>query len=156
MLKAIVALGARGEMGLGNGLPWSVPGDLRYFKEKTYGCTVVMGRNTYESIGKPLPGRVNVILTRKHDYFAPGCITINHPEDIFTSLLVRRHIYVIGGLQVYKAYMDYVDELFITRINHVFEADTFWDIPLKQFVLAGTNPRSDANYSYSFETHRRL
>lgn len=108
-------------IGDGDRLPWDVPGDLAHFRWLTIGHTVIMGRKTYESIGKALPGRRNIVLTRNVNYVAPDCSVINE----LTPRLYKR-AFLIGGAEIYREYMTWVTEMHITHIHGVYEGDTYF------------------------------
>lgn len=126
MIIAIAAHDDEWGIGKNNGIPWRCKEDFKHFKETTKGHKVVMGRKTWESLPKkPLPDRINIVLTRQKDYKADGAIIsddIVWPDDGET-------IYVMGGLEVYREYAPYLDELLLTRIPGKYDCDTFWDIP---------------------------
>lgn len=115
-------------IGKDGGIPWKLSSDMKRFKELTTGQTIVMGRNTYESIGRPLPNRVNIVITRNRDYSAEGCI-IAH--DIEESIKLAREIdttnlMVIGGNEIYRNFMTIADELLLTFVLGAFDGDTFF------------------------------
>lgn len=128
MLSAIVAIARNGVIGKDNGLPWHYPEDLRYFKEKTQGHTVVMGRNTYESIlsslKKPLPNRKSVLLTRQpENYSDVECYS--SVEDFLQMYKdSKEEIFVIGGATIYREFLPFLDRLYITWIERDVEGDT--------------------------------
>lgn len=120
-------MGENGEIGLNNKLPWHLPSDLKYFKEVTMDKMVVMGRKTYESIGRPLPGRVNVVLTRDRDFTAEGVWIYNSVSQLLKDT-PDSELFVIGGSTIYKIFMPHADKLYITHVNGRFQADSFVDI----------------------------
>ncbi len=145
-------------IGNNNSLPWKLPVDLTYFKKITMGRTVIMGRKTYESIGKPLPGRKNVILTRDKSYKANGCIVLNSITDTL-AFGIDEEVFVIGGAEIYSQFLPYAQGLYITKINDSFEGDTYfneidfdeWELNYKK---AGV--RDDKNpYEYYFLKYSR-
>lgn len=123
MISLIVAMDKNGLIGRDNQLPWNLPSDLKYFKEVTSGGIVVMGRKTYESIGRPLPNRDNIILTRDRDYKADGCIVVHGVEEINHQ---DKEVFVIGGNEIFKLFLDQASKLYITHIEHEFEGDTYF------------------------------
>jgi dihydrofolate reductase len=123
MLSIIVAIDINNAIGNKNKLPWKLPEDLRYFKKVTEGKTVVMGRKTYESIGKPLPNRENIILTRDHDYVADGCTVIHSKDELFHE---GKSVFVIGGSEIFKLFLNDIDKMYITHIQDVFDADSYF------------------------------
>ena len=132
-LKAIVAMDPNGAIGRDGGLPWHYPADLRFFKRTTRGNTVVMGRRTWASIGRPLPERLNIVLTRRGELedassSGTGVITVGSVDDALRAHADRGQgdLYVIGGAQVYAAFAPRIDEWIVTRIPEPVEgADTF-------------------------------
>lgn len=134
-LAIIVAAARNGVIGCNNQLPWHLPQDLKYFKAVTFGKPVIMGRKTYESIGRPLPGRTNIVITRDSQWgAAEGVIVVNSIEKAlaaaekvleFTSLTVDEAI-VIGGAEIYRATLGLADKVYLTRIGRDFEGDTWF------------------------------
>lgn len=105
-------------IGRGGDLPWHLPEDLAFFKRTTSGHPIVMGRKTYESIGRPLPKRQNIVLTRDREWSAEGITVIHDPTDLQNLDLQDPHVFIIGGAQIYTAFLDHLDDLLI---SHVFE-----------------------------------
>lgn len=126
MISFLLALDRNNLIGKDNSLPWHLPADLKYFKETTMGKTIVMGRKTYESIGKPLPGRKNIVLTRDLNYKAEGCSVVHSPEDVLKGEQLGDEIFVIGGDAVFKAFEPYVSRLYLTKIDYEFDGDTYF------------------------------
>ena len=147
----IVAVANNNIIGNKGDLPWHLPPDLKYFKEVTTGKTVVMGRKCYESIGKPLPNRKNVILTRDVNFAAPCCTIINNPEDIDLT-----DAFIIGGSEVYNLYLDKCDYLYLTRIFEHFQGDTFLNLDMtnwEPYKISGLKEYGDIKYR--FEVYRK-
>ncbi len=120
----IVAIDSKRGIGKAGTIPWKLPADLAYFKDKTTGHTVVMGRKTYESIGRPLPNRKNIILTRDREFQAPdGCAVIYSVDEIRSF---DGDVYIIGGSEVYGLFLPKADAIFITEVEGDFSADTFF------------------------------
>jgi len=124
MISLIVAMDEQGLIGRDNQLPWHLPADLRYFKQTTMGRPVVMGRKTFESIGKPLPGRRNVIVTRNRSYAAAGCEIIHSLADMPGG--GEDEVFVIGGAELFAAMLPLADRLYLTRIRETFAGDTYF------------------------------
>jgi dihydrofolate reductase len=123
-ISMIVAMGQNNEIGRDNQLLWNIPSDLKHFKRTTIGKTVVMGRKTYESIGKSLPNRENIVLSRKLNPNIKGCFQISNINDVFGY---NEDIFVIGGQQVYELFLPYIEQLYITHVDEEFEdADTYF------------------------------
>lgn len=130
MIAAIIATGNNGEIGISDSLPWKLSDDLKTFKETTLGHAVIMGRKTHESIGRALPDRMNIVITRNPDYKAPGCIVVGSLSQAVAKARGNR-VFIIGGAQVYKEAFSkgIVDEVIWTEVDGDFpEADTFVDV----------------------------
>ena len=121
---ALVAMADNGVIGRGNGLPWRLPDDLRRFKAITTGHTVLMGRRTHETIGRPLPERRNLVLTRDRNWSAPGCEVIHSPDEALKSVGDSGRLFVIGGSQVYLACWSFVNRMELTEVHADLEGDT--------------------------------
>ncbi|MFC0469643.1 dihydrofolate reductase [Halalkalibacter kiskunsagensis] len=126
MISFVVAMDRNRLIGKENQLPWHLPADLAYFKKVTTGHTIVMGRKTYESIGRPLPKRKNVVLTRSKDYEAEGCEVVHDIFEVLQMAKQEDECFVIGGTEVFKLFWDYVDRLYVTYIDENFDGDTFF------------------------------
>ena len=113
-------------IGQGNRLPWRLPADMKHFRRHTLGKPVLMGRKTYESIGKPLPKRTNIILTRDPDYQAEGCVVTHSIEEAFGTASGCEEIMVIGGASIYELFLPSVDRLYLTYIHDRFEGDVYF------------------------------
>lgn len=152
-ISFIVAMDIQQAIGLGNALPWRLPADLAYFKKTTMDHTILMGRKTYESIGKPLPNRTNVILTQNKEFEAEGCIIVHSVEEAI-EMAKNQEVFVIGGAEVFELFMPVVERLYITLIEHEFEADTFFpEFDVEDWVLNSSEDGiKDAKnpYEYSF------
>lgn len=125
MIAAIVAMSENNVIGINNELPWHLPQELKYFKKITTGHTIIMGRKTFESIGRPLPNRQNIVVTRQSDYKAEGATVINDLEE-YLSHHKEEDLFIIGGAELFKMSFPYLDTLYITEIHHSFEGDTFF------------------------------
>ena len=138
----IVAMDSERGIGKDNDLMWHLPADMKFFKETTNGHVVVMGRKNYESIPekyRPLPNRVNAVLTRSRSYIAEGCAIFNSMEACLESYknTEDKTIFIIGGGEIYRQAleMDVVDEMYITHVNHRYDADTFFtDFNMKNWT----------------------
>ena len=112
-------------IGINNKLPWHLPADLRHFRRLTTGHPVIMGRKNYESIGKPLPGRANIVVTRNPDYRAPGCVVTHTFEEAMTSAGSDAEIFIIGGAEIYRQAFDRAHRIYLTLIHARIEGDTY-------------------------------
>lgn len=129
-LSLLVAMARNRVIGRNNKLPWHLPADLKHFKFLTMGQTIVMGRKTYESIGRPLPGRANIIVTRQTGYEVPGAIVVNTIDD---ALLICERTgsingenFIIGGEELYRQTLKICQRIYITEIQRDFEGDAFF------------------------------
>lgn len=126
-MKAIVAVDQNWGIGKSGQLLMHLPGDLKYFKEKTMGKTIIVGRKTLESFpgGRPLPGRKNIVLSENQEYDPQNCLVCNDLDSIFAQIanIDGEDIFVVGGACIYEMFLPYCDEIFITRIQESFEAD---------------------------------
>lgn len=125
-LSIIVAMDLNRAIGSNNKLPWNLPNDLKFVKEKTVNKTILMGRKNFESIGRPLPNRRNIVLTRNEDYKAVGAEIINDPVDLIHNTNDNEHIFIFGGEEIYKLFLPLVDDMYVTTIYHEFQGDTFF------------------------------
>mgnify|MGYP006127569027 CR=1 FL=1 len=134
MITIIAAIAKNNALGKDNDLIWHLPGDLKRFKKTTTGHSILMGRNTFESIGRPLPNRTSIIITRNKNYFQDGCLIANSLEAAIELVKKEAQVFIIGGAQVYTYAMEnnIADVLDITLVHHEFEADVFFpEIDLK-------------------------
>lgn len=127
MTTLVVAMGRNNEIGHQNQLLWHLPKDLRHFKEITAGHPVVMGRKTFESIGKPLPNRTNIVVSRQKDWFQEGILIVGTiKEAIKFAKKIDEDIYIIGGGSIYEQTVDLADRIELTVVDGDFEADVFF------------------------------
>jgi dihydrofolate reductase len=127
MISYIVAMDKNHVIGRNNELPWHLPADLAYFKKMTMGKPIIMGRKTHESIGRALPGRENIIVTRNKDYQSEGCKVVHSIDEIKQlEKETDQELSVIGGAELFKELFSVTDRLYITHIYHEFEGDTFF------------------------------
>ncbi|MGQ7278944.1 dihydrofolate reductase [Brevibacillus thermoruber] len=126
MISMIAAYARNRVIGRDGAMPWHLPNDLKHVKEVTTGKTIVMGRKTFESLGRPLPNRRNVVLTRRRDFAPPGVDVVHSVEEV----LALGDVIIFGGAELYRQFMDVADRLYITEIDMEAEGDTFfpeWD-----------------------------
>lgn len=165
MLSLIAAIGKNNEIGKKNGLLWNLPADMQHFRETTSGHTVIMGQKTFESIGKPLPKRRNIVITLDKNYSHNGVEVIHSPEEL-EDLLEKtsnkeEENFIIGGGQIYKLFIDKADKLYITHVNASFpDADTFFPeiIPIVFLETSREEHKKDEKnaYDYAFSTYTRF
>ncbi len=126
-ISIIAAIGENRELGKDNKLLWNIKKDLKRFKDITTGSAVIMGRKTYESIGKPLQRRINIIVTRNIQYKTPGCfITYSLEKAIELAKKKSKQIFIIGGGQIYKQAIPFTDKLYLTIVKGKYSADTYF------------------------------
>ena len=127
-ISAIAAIGKNRVIGKGNDLVWKIPDDLARFRAITKGHPVIMGRRTFESIGKPLPDRENIVISRDKDYTPEGVITVYSVEDALEKAKSFRNneIFVIGGGEIYKQMLPYTEKLYLTIIDSEADGDVFF------------------------------
>jgi len=129
MISIICAIGKNRAIGRDNKLLWDIPHDLKHFKDITAGHPVIMGRKTFESIGRPLPNRTNIIITRGENYRQAGCLITHSLEEAIkgTQEIDSEEVFVIGGGSIYAQAIDLADKLYLTIVDDVVEdADTFF------------------------------
>jgi len=151
MIKIIVATSRNKVIGDSNNLIWYLPADLKRFKEITTGNTIVMGRKTYESIGKPLPNRRNIVITRDVNYEVDGCEIVNSLEEAF--MISNQNCFIIGGGEIYKQSMGIADQIYLTLVHEDFEGDTtFPEIgsEWKMVTSQDFEPDEKNKHKYSF------
>jgi len=162
IVSAIVAASKDGVIGVDNKLPWHLPADLKYFKRKTLDHHVVMGKNTFFSIGRPLPKRTNIVLTRD-PYFVADNIYVAH--SVYEALEIaydagEEEVFIIGGAQVYEASMKFLDKIFLTRVDISVVGDTYLPeiLPTDWKLTSEVKHEADEKneYSYTFCTYERI
>ncbi|PTQ96205.1 dihydrofolate reductase [Nitrosomonas nitrosa] len=127
-LSLLAAMASNRVIGRNNALPWRLPADLKRFKALTMGQIIVMGRKTYESIGRPLPGRINIIVTRQPDLSVAGVTVTRSVEEALTACLIHpdKEIFIIGGAELYQQTLKHCQRLYLTEVQKAFEGDAFF------------------------------
>ena len=162
MVTIIAAIANNNALGKDNDLIWHLPADLKRFKKVTSGHHILMGRNTFESIGKPLPNRTTVIITRNKNYKVEGCIVVDSIEKAIAISKSDAQIFIIGGAQIYKQAMEsnLVDQLDITQVHHSFEADVYFpEIDTEKWQETSREDFSSDEknaFNYSFVSYRKM
>ncbi|MEN9363793.1 MAG: Dihydrofolate reductase [Bacteroidota bacterium] len=156
MIKILVACDENRVIGKDNQLIWHLPADLKRFKSLTTGHVILMGRKTYESIGKPLPNRTTIVITRQVDFQAEGTITAHSVEEAILKAksLTREDIFIVGGAEIYSLSLALADQLLVTQLHDIFEGDAFfpeisadtWEIVDRERGL--TDEKNPFQYSY--------
>ncbi len=158
-ISIIVALAEDNGIGKDNKLLWHLPADLKHFKTLTTGHTIIMGRKTYESIGKPLPNRRNLVLTHRKEYHQAGVEIFNNIADALLSCDQTGEVFIIGGAKIYEQTLWQADVIYITRVHAKLPADIFFpEIDFKKFKLtsSATYTADEKNkYAFTFETLER-
>lgn len=154
-ISLIVAMAGNRAIGLNNRMPWHLSADLKRFKRITMGHPIIMGRLTFEAIGKPLPGRTNIIVSRNPDYHQEGCIVADSiQEAIRVGCGLSDEIFIIGGATLYEASLPLADRLYLTQINRDFAGDTFFpEFDINDWIETGKEDITDdaqAGFPYSF------
>lgn len=162
MLSHIVAASENNIIGIKNGLPWRLPDDFKYFKNKTWSMPVIMGRNTFESLKKDLPGRINIVVTKRTDW---------HPKNVFIAHSISNaiekakecdvnEIFIIGGGEVFNQTMNDVDRIYLTRVHTTVVGDTSYpqiDKSKWKLVKEESHPADEKNnYPYTFEVWEKI
>jgi dihydrofolate reductase len=158
MISLLVAHDPNGVIGVNNELPWHIPEDLAYFKKMSMGKAMVMGRKTYESIGRPLPGRLSIIVTRNKEYTAEGAVVVHNLNDaIARAEEYAEEVMIIGGAEIFRMSIDFADRLYITSIQNTYNGDTFFP-PYEsdwKLVSASDNHFTEEGIPYSFLIYDR-
>ena len=159
-LSMIAAMGNDRVIGKDNKMPWHLPADLQWFKKTTLGSPILMGRKTYDSIGRPLPGRLNIILSRDTSLKIEGCTVVNSLQDALDAAKGVDEVFITGGAHLYDTFLEDADRLYLTLIDGRFEGDTYFpDYTQLQWqeVDRIDNPADDKNpYPHSFITLERI
>ncbi len=161
-ISLVVAAATNNAIGKDGKMPWHLPNDLKHFKNVTWGMPVVMGRKTFESLGKVLPGRKNIVITRQPGWKAEGTVTVQKIEDaLFVAKETdAKEIMVIGGGEIYKALFDKAKRIYMTRVDAEPEADTFFPAihPDQWHLVSQKNHEADEknDYNYSFQVWERI
>lgn len=159
MISIIVAAAQNNAIGYQNQLLWRMPADLKFFKDTTINHTVIMGRKTFESVGKPLPKRRNIIITRQTDYEVEGAEVVNSINDALALCSPHEETFIVGGAEIYNLIMDQCDRIYFTLIYGEFEADTFFPPILQDFWQLTSESYHQADeknpYDYNFMIYQR-
>ena len=156
-LTLVVAYSENRVIGRDNTLPWKLPGDLAHFKRATLGSPIIMGRKTWESLGRPLPGRTNVVVSRNTEYAAPGAVVVPTLQAAVQACGDVADAYVIGGAQIYEQALPLAQRLIATEVHAVVEGDAFFPaLPAGQWQEISREPQPVENgYAYDFVVYER-
>ena len=142
-ISIIAAADEKGAIGFKGNIPWHLPADFKRFKELTMGHPVIVGQKTFESIGKPLPGRTNIVVSNIPDYQADGCLVAHSFEDAIRLAGNADEVFVIGGGQIYRLAMPAAQTIYLTRVHGTFEGDVFFpEIDEKEWSVANSEFRA--------------
>jgi len=157
MITIIAAIANNNALGKDNQLIWHLPADLKRFKKVTLGHHIIMGRKTFESLGKPLPNRTTIIITRNKEYKQEGCIVVNSLVEAIKAAKDDENPYILGGAEIYKQALSIADKLDLTFVHHSFDADAFFpEIDFNNWIETSREDfKSDEKnkYDYSFVTY---
>ncbi len=160
IISIITAMDENQLIGKDNGLPWKLPADLQFFKRVTMSKPIIMGRKTFESIGRPLPGRKNVVITRDESFDAEGCEVVFSLNDALSRVENADEVMVIGGANIYQQFLPQADRLYLTRVEGKFDGDAWfpeidfenWELVEKEEHKADEKNEAD----YSFQVFQRI
>lgn len=159
MISMIVAADENNVIGKDNQLIWHLPDDLKFFKQKTSGHCIIMGRNTFESVGKPLPNRTNIIITRDKNYAAEGCVVVHSLEAALEKAHeVDPNPFIVGGEQIYRLALPLAETIYLTRIHHEFEGDRHFPGLGDEWVETESIPHTTDEkhaYAFTFKTYEK-
>jgi dihydrofolate reductase len=160
VVSLVAAASDNNVIGKNNALPWRMPADMKFFKNLTMGHTVIMGRKTFESMGKPLPGRKNVIITRNRGFKAQDCIVTDSISEALRLCNNEGEVFIVGGSEIYKQVIKNADKIYLTRIHGMFDGDAYFtdihedewkESKRTEFAADEKNP-----YSYAFVEYVRI
>lgn len=158
MISIIVAVAENGVIGDQNALLWHISEDLRRFKTLTTGHPVVMGRKTFESLGRPLPNRTNVVISRQELAIA-GCEVVHSLDEALALFPADEEVFIIGGAQIYAEALPIADRFYLTRVGHAYEGDTRfpeWDADAWRLAASERHDRgAEYPHPFTFETYER-
>jgi len=166
LISLIVAHSSNRVIGVDGQLPWHIPDDLKYFKAITIGKPIIMGRKTFDSIGKPLPGRLNIIITKNTDLTIEECVVVNNLEAAISEAknyfkthdTEQEEIFIIGGAQIFKQSMEFVNKIYITEVHAEYAGDVFFDeLSDNDWIEVGRDLHDSQNdkIPFSFVTYNR-
>jgi dihydrofolate reductase len=160
-LAIIVATDEQGLIGKDNDLPWKLSADLKYFRRVTMGKPIIMGRNTHDSIGRALPGRKNIIVTKNKDYRAEGCTVVHSVDDALLACEQVDEVMVMGGASLYEQFLPKADKLYLTQVHASLKGGDTWfpewhknewsEISREDYLADEKN-----DYAYSFIVYEKL
>lgn len=162
IISIIVAAAKGGVIGKTNALPWYLPAEMAYFKQKTMGHPIIMGRKTHESIGRSLPGRYNLVITRNKKYIAEGCEVANSLKQALEKARNSPgsdEVFIIGGAEIYKQALPKADRIYLTKVNAEIDGDKFFNFDEAEWkqTFSEKHQKDEKNkYDYEFTTWQRV
>lgn len=155
-ISLIVAKSRNNVIGNNNQLPWHLPADLKHFKTITMGKPIIMGRKTFDSIGKPLPGRRNIIISRQQNFYIDGCEIFHSIDDALSAVKTEKEVMIIGGTNLFLQVLPIAERIYLTVIAADFEGDTFFpELDYAQWQTISEEkwlPDEKNKYPYCFQT----
>lgn len=158
-ISAVVAVSQNDVIGREGKLPWNLPSEMAYFKQLTMGRPVIMGRKTHESIGRSLPGRKNIVISRDNDYAAEGCEVVHSLDEALAAAADAHEVFIIGGSSIYNLAMPKLDKIYLTRVEATIEGDKFFRFDQKNWkkVNSEHHPTDEKNnYAFDLQVWERL
>ena len=152
MITLIAACSSNRVIGKDNTLIWNVPGDLKRFKELTYGNPILMGRKTFESIGRPLPNRTNIVLTRDRNWKHDGCLVYHHIDEVI-PMFRNQNLFVIGGGEIYSQLLPYAQKIELTLIDKHFDGDSYFPELDERWIPLEEETKSSNDITYHYVTY---
>lgn len=158
-ISLVVAKSKNNVIGKNNQLPWYLPADLKHFKNVTMGKPIIMGRKTFDSIGKPLPGRRNIIISHQQNLFIDGCDVFHSIDDAFNAVKTEKEVMIIGGANLYAQILDRAHCIYLTIIDAEFDGDAFFPELNQEWKLISDEKFSHDEknkYDYRFEVWSKI
>lgn len=152
MISLIVAISQNRVIGRENKLPWHLPDDLKYFRRITKGNPVIMGRKTFESIGRPLPQRQNIVVSRDPSYLAEGCEVVNSLEQALKAADSEKETFIIGGADLYRQSLELVNRIYLTEVQASVEGDSFFpELGIEWQEVSRQAHPADSDHAFAFD-----
>ena len=161
IISFIAAVSENNVIGKNNQLPWHLPSDMKYFKNKTWAMPVIMGRKSFEALGKPLDGRTNIVITRQDDWKASGAVVVHSIDQaiVEATKLDAKEIFIIGGAEIFAAALPSADRIYLTRIHQNFDGDAFFpELDITEWKLVSNKDQAadeKNKYAHSFQVWER-
>lgn len=156
-LSIIAAMSVNRVIGINNTIPWKLPEDLKYFKNLTLGKSIIMGRKTFDSIGRALPSRENIVVTQQQNYQAQG-VKVAHSLQKAIELAENPEIFIIGGAEIYKQSLPLVETIYLTLIEKFFDGDAYFpklDPKIWQLVKEDPHYSESEKFAYKFQIYKK-